>query len=168
MTESLAACKGSLIVDVQFALDEQELKELEEPPSTRQFTEWANAAYGTANVADSNAELTIRIVGIDEIMQLNRDYRQQDKATNVLSFPCDVPPGLELDSTLLGDVLICHPVVLIEAQKQDKTAHDHYAHMVVHGVFHLLGHDHQQESDAQAMEALEVKTLQTLSISDPY
>jgi len=166
MTEVSLSCKSKLIVDVQMALEEQELHEHEEPPSFEQLSEWANVTYQSVNQAPLDAELTIRVVGMSEITRLNRDYRNQDKATNVLSFP--VEAFHELSATLLGDVIICHQVIINEAIEQQKSVRNHYAHMVVHGVLHLLGYDHQAEIDTQQMESLEINILAELNISDPY
>jgi len=120
-------------------------------------------------------ELTIRIVDKDEIQALNKSYRHQDKVTNVLSFPFE-PMTLEAISAdiqpvkipLLGDIVICHDVVIEQAQQQHKLVQHHWAHMVVHGVLHLLSYDHINDEDAGIMEALEVTILQQLAISDPY
>lgn len=111
-------------------------------------------------------EVTIRMVDADESRDLNRDYRGRDRPTNVLSFPFEAPPGIELP--LLGDLVICHPLVMQEALEQDKRLEDHYAHLVVHGTLHLLGYDHIEETDAETMEQLERDILATLSIADPY
>ncbi|MBZ0328853.1 rRNA maturation RNase YbeY [Halomonas sp. ANAO-440] len=115
---------------------------------------------------ERRTEVTIRIVDADEGQALNRDYRGRDRPTNVLSFPFEAPPGIELP--LLGDLVICHPVVQQEALEQDKRLEDHYAHLVVHGTLHLLGHDHIDESEADTMEQLERDILATFSIADPY
>jgi probable rRNA maturation factor len=112
------------------------------------------------------AELSIRIVGAREGRALNRQYRDKDYATNVLSFPAELPRGVA--SPLLGDMVICAPVVAREAREQGKSARDHYAHLTVHGVLHLLGFDHQNERDATRMETLETRILATLGIADPY
>lgn len=120
-------------------------------------------------------ELTIRIVDKDEIQSLNQTYRHQDKPTNVLSFPYEgfsfdssLTPPSEMQLSLLGDLIICHEVVVAEAEQQQKTIEAHWAHMVVHGVLHLKGYDHIEDSDALFMEALEVKILNHLNFSDPY
>jgi probable rRNA maturation factor len=114
----------------------------------------------------SPAELSIRIVGSREGRALNLRYRGRDYATNVLSFPAELPPGVTLP--LLGDIVIAAPVVAREAREQDKPLRDHYAHLTVHGVLHLLGYDHQREHDAARMEALEKRILASLGIPDPY
>ncbi|ARP37512.1 rRNA maturation RNase YbeY [Vibrio syngnathi] len=113
-----------------------------------------------------NAELTVRIVDTEESHQLNHDYRGKDKPTNVLSFPFEAPPGMELD--LLGDLIICRQVVEKEAEEQSKPLLAHWAHMVVHGSLHLLGYDHIEDDEAEEMESLETEIMQTMGFEDPY
>jgi len=134
-------------------------------PSSTSFRRWVAAALRGAKHRKP-AELAIRIVDIDEARALNNDYRGKDYATNVLSFPAELPPELKLP--LLGDLAICAPVVLREASEQDKPPQDHWAHLTVHGVLHLLGYDHVVEGEAEAMEALETRVLAGLGIADPY
>lgn len=114
----------------------------------------------------ADAEVTIRIVDEAESQQLNFDYREKDKPTNVLSFPFQCPPGIELP--LLGDLVICAQVVAREAAEQGKTLQAHWAHMVVHGSLHLLGFDHINEDDAEEMEAEEIQILHDLGFANPY
>lgn len=111
-------------------------------------------------------ELTVRIVDKDEIRSLNKTYRHIDKFTNVLSFPFEMPPQIQLP--LLGDVIICHDVVVEESHQQCKTIEQHWAHMVVHGVLHLMGYDHIDAAEAKLMESLEIRILDKLNISNPY
>jgi probable rRNA maturation factor len=111
-------------------------------------------------------ELTIRLVTPEESAQLNGQYRQKHKPTNVLSFPFEAPPEIELP--LLGDLVICASVVANEAKEQNKTLEAHWAHMVTHGCLHLLGYDHINETDAQEMESLEISLLAQLGYDDPY
>lgn len=134
-------------------------------PSPISFRRWVEAALRGAKRRKA-AELSIRIVGADEGRALNRDYRGKDYATNVLSFPVELPPGVS--SPLIGDLAICAPVVLREAAEQGKTPRDHWAHLAIHGVLHLLGCDHVQEAEAIEMEALETRILAGLGIADPY
>jgi len=163
----------SLVVDVQNALSRRDNAEHDaELISDEQLSEWANLAY--SQVSDGPNEVTIRLVDEDEITQLNRDYRGKDKPTNVLSFPVesdfefiDQLEG-DADFNLLGDVIICHSVIVNEAKEQSKKVSDHYAHMVVHGILHLCGYDHQDEQEAEQMEALEVKILAVKQIANPY
>ena len=153
-----------LVVDVQIALSEAELKDSEEPPSLESLSSWASNAYSA--IADTPTEVTLRLVGKDEIVALNRDYRQQNKTTNVLSFPFQIDK--DIDISLLGDVVICHSVILDESKQQSKTSEAHYAHMVTHGILHLCGYDHQNETDAEQMELLEISILADQGFANPY
>ena len=134
-------------------------------PAPASFRRWVEAALRGAK-RRKPTELAIRIVDTDEGRALNRDYRGKDYATNVLSFPAELPPGVVLP--LLGDLAICAPVVLREATEQGKLTRDHWAHLTIHGVLHLLGYDHIKEGEAVAMEALETRILAGLGIADPY
>lgn len=111
-------------------------------------------------------ELTIRIVDREESRELNRQYRGKDAPTNVLSFPADLPA--EVDANLLGDILMCAPLVAEEAREQGKAEQAHWAHLTIHGVLHLLGHDHQEVVDAELMEGIEIALLESLGIANPY
>ena len=111
-------------------------------------------------------ELSIRLVDADEGRSLNRQYRGRDYATNVLSFAVELPSEVKLP--LLGDLVICAPVVSREASEQGKPLRAHYAHMTIHGTLHLLGYDHENDGDAESMEALERRLLAGLGIDDPY
>ncbi len=134
-------------------------------PAPASFRRWVETALRGAK-RRKTAELSIRIVDVDEGRALNHDYRGKDYATNVLSFPLELPPGVILP--LIGDLAICAPVVLREAAEQGKTPRDHWAHLTIHGVLHLLGHDHVDDAEAIAMEALETRILAGLGIADPY
>ena len=129
-------------------------------PAPATLRAWALAALGR-----EKGELNIRIVGDEESRQLNHQYRGKDKPTNVLSFQGE--PELER-LPVLGDLVICAPVVAREAVEQGKPARAHWAHMVIHGCLHLLGHDHEQDSEALRMEALETRILKRLGFSNPY
>ncbi len=131
-------------------------------PSDQQFARWVSAALHQ----HGDAELLIRLVDRRESRQLNTRYRNKNKATNVLSFPADLPK--EVGLALLGDIIICAPVVAEEARDQHKTAEAHWAHLTIHGILHLLGHDHQLEEEASAMESIERKILKSLGFPDPY
>ena len=148
----------TLELDVQIALDLPGL------PAEADFRRWAEAALAGADY-QQDAELTLRIVNEAESAALNETYRHKQGPTNVLSFPFEAPP--EIDSALLGDIVICAPVVLREAIVQGKTPEAHWAHLVAHGVLHLLGYDHD-ETQAEAMEALEIRILAGLGFPDPY
>ena len=134
-------------------------------PSSASFRRWAEATLRGARRRKAT-ELSIRIVDTPEGRALNRDYRGKDYATNVLSFPAELPPGVALP--LIGDLAICAPVVAREAAEQGKAPRDHWAHMTVHRVLHLLGYDHLEDAEAEAMEALETRILAGLGIADPY
>lgn len=136
-------------------------------PAATSFRRWVAAALA-GRIRD--ADLAIRIVDNEEGQALNRHYRDKDYATNVLSFPAERPPGLPKNARfpLLGDLVICAPVVAREAAEQGKPVNAHYAHITVHGVLHLLGWDHENDADAQAMEQLEREILAGLGIADPY
>ncbi|NNH86754.1 rRNA maturation RNase YbeY [Acinetobacter terrae] len=120
---------------------------------------------------DQDCEIGIACVDNDESHKLNLEYRQKDKPTNVLSFPSDIPEEILplLDAWPMGDLVICIPVVLQEAIDQSKTPIEHFTHMLVHGVLHLMGYDHEtSEADAEEMEALEIKILAKLGFDNPY
>jgi probable rRNA maturation factor len=132
-------------------------------PSAASFRKWAAAA---AQGRIRRADLAIRLVDTKEGRALNRHYRGKDYATNVLSFPAELPEGVTLP--LLGDLVICAPVVAKEAAEQGKPPLAHYAHLTVHGVLHLLGLDHEDEREAEAMEQMEREILAALGLPDPY
>ncbi|MGB0133503.1 rRNA maturation RNase YbeY [Dokdonella sp.] len=134
-------------------------------PARSSFQTWLEAALRGARRRRAT-ELSIRLVDAEEGRALNREYRHRDYATNVLSFPSDLIP--EMDSPMIGDLAICVPVVIREATEQGKSVRDHFAHMTVHGTLHLLGYDHEVDTDAEQMEALERKVLGNLDIADPY
>jgi probable rRNA maturation factor len=120
---------------------------------------------------DVDCEIGIACVDVSESQELNLQYREKDKPTNVLSFPSDIPEEMLslLDAEPLGDLVICIPVVLQEATEQQKTPSDHFTHLLVHGILHLLGYDHEtSEAEAEEMEALEIEILKKLGIANPY
>jgi len=144
-------------------------------PSVTALRRWALAAHRTAvarlprarrSAAPADAEICIRIVGAAASRRLNAGYRGNDKPTNVLSFPA-APIERELDGSL-GDLVICAPVVAAEAREQRKARAEHWAHMVVHGVLHLHGYDHETARQARVMEGLEVEILRGFGYQDPY
>ena len=120
----------------------------------------------TASLREPTPELSIRITDNEEAADLNQAYRAKAGPTNVLSFPADVPA--ETGSGLLGDLVICAPLVQREAAQQKKPEEAHWAHLVIHGVLHLLGHDHQVPAEAEQMEALEIDLLGHLGFPNPY
>jgi probable rRNA maturation factor len=174
-----------LAVDIQFATRRNGV------PHARTLRRWAIDALSAAQQRStsnlqpraSSRSVTIRIVGAAESRRLNRNWRGKDKPTNVLSFPSDpgsaaqrvskrasLATAYSLQSTALplGDLAICAPVVAREAREQGKSPHSHWAHMIVHGVLHLLGYDHENDRDAHRMESTEIRILQQFGYSDPY
>lgn len=146
----------SVLVDIQPATEG-------EIPTEEQFQRWAEAAL---DEVEQDCELSIRLVDEDESADLNYRYRGKNGPTNVLSFPFEAP--IDLEPRLLGDLVICIPVVEREAREQGKAVSDHWAHMVVHGCLHLLGYDHIEDEEAEQMEALEIQILDSLNIINPY
>ena len=149
-------------IDIQVASDAGDI------PSVDLICTWVDRAAVAAGRQDA-AAVSVRIVDEAEMQTLNREYRDQDKATNVLSFPAGDIDGLPPEETgPLGDIVVCAGVVAREAGEQGKVLADHWGHMVVHGTLHLLGYDHVSEPDAAAMEGLEREILAGLGIADPY
>lgn len=146
-----------VLIDLQLALPESASL-----PSEAQITQWATAAVQS----DDPVEICARIVDLDESQELNRDYRGKDKPTNVLSFPFEAPEHIDLN--LLGDLVLCAPVIEQEAREQGKTLEAHWAHMIVHGTLHLQGYDHIEDDEAEAMEQLEIQILGGLGFANPY
>lgn len=143
-------------------------RESEEPsPGDAALGAAVDAAIKVAGAAlDGDVELSLRIVDRQEIRALNHRYRHRDRATNVLSFPSELPPGLPFRH--LGDIVVCAPIVAEEAQAQGKAEEAHWAHMMVHGTLHLLGHDHEEDEEAEEMESLETLALAQLNLPCPY
>ncbi|MFP3872977.1 MAG: rRNA maturation RNase YbeY [Thiohalophilus sp.] len=133
-------------------------------PNEADIQRWVSAALEAEQRRD--AELTVRIVDETESAELNAQYRHKSGPTNVLSFPFECPPEVELN--LLGDLVICAPVVQREAQAQGKEEQAHWAHMVVHGTLHLLGYDHLQQDEAEEMENREISIMNELGYANPY
>lgn len=158
----------AVIVDLQIADDGDD----HPPPSS--IEHWLTTAISCAQQHVDNTtaspdvefELTVRIVDRQEITALNHQYRHKNKATNVLSFPAELPDHIDLP--LLGDLVICADVVRQEAIEQHKTLTAHWAHMLVHGTLHLLGYDHIDDDEAKEMEDLEVIILDKLEVANPY
>lgn len=139
-----------LYLTTQFASEHTNL------PGKQQFAKWAKAALNV------DTEVTIRVVDEKEGRELNSMYRGKDYATNVLTFPLTETPHL------MGDIIICAPVVESEAQFQQKSIEAHYAHLTVHGILHLHGYDHEIEAQAELMESIEISILAKLGYSNPY
>jgi probable rRNA maturation factor len=132
-------------------------------PDQEQIQRWVDAALDGFN---QDTEIVVRIVDEKESAELNEQYRLKPGPTNILSFPVEVPEGIELN--LLGDLVVCAPVLEKEALEQHKTLTDHWAHIIVHGVLHLLGYDHIDETQAELMESKEITILNKLNIKNPY
>ena len=147
----------TVTVDLQIAYEGQ-------VPEQALFQRWAEAALQEDVTED--CELSIRLVEVEESAELNNTYRAKTGPTNVLSFPFDSP--IPMEPKLLGDLVICVPIVEKEALEQAKQLENHWAHLVVHGCLHLLGYDHIEDDQAEEMEAFEVEILQTLVIDNPY
>ena len=154
---------SALDLEVQYAIHGAAIASQQDVPTQNQFRSWVAAALAPVN---HSVEMVIRVVDQQESRQLNNRYRGKDKPTNVLSFPFAAPAGI--DSDHLGDLVICAALVKREARQQQKREIDHWAHMVVHGVLHLRGLDHQTEERAREMEELEKQILAGFGIEDPY
>jgi len=158
----------SAFLDIQLATNSTEI------PEQEAIQLWLDCLLSHLQI--DNKEITVRIVDLEEIQQLNLQYRGKDKATNVLSFPFEMPElnlpdGEQLDdsmSNFLGDIVICAQVVTQEAEQQNKLLKHHWAHMLIHGTLHLIGYDHINEQEAEEMEGIEIAILQKLAIDDPY
>ncbi len=140
----------------QIKLSVQIASKLANIPSKAQFKKWAKAALRV------DTEVTIRIVDEEEGRALNSQFRGKDYATNVLTFPLTEEPHL------MGDIVLCAPVVAAEASAQHKSLEAHFAHLTVHGVLHLHGYDHQIDEQAGLMESIEVQILTKLGYANPY
>lgn len=155
--------KNRTVKNVNIEVQRTNVAVLGRIPAAARIQQWAIAALGRrANGQD----ITVRVVGKVEMARLNRRYRGKTGPTNVLSFHADVPPGVE--TNLLGDIVICADVVWREAQQQGKRIQAHWCHMVVHGVLHLLGYDHENDRDAKSMERHETTILLGLGFAKPY
>ena len=143
-------------------VDLQNDGKLESVPAEKHFREWVSAALQQSY---PDLEQTIRIVDETESCELNNRYRGKSSATNVLAFPGE---NEVLDYDCLGDLVICAPLVVAEASDQGKTVEAHWAHLVVHGMLHLQGFDHENDTESRAMEALEIEILRGLGVSNPY
>ncbi len=147
-------------LDLQLALEHDR-----EVPELSSLKLWAETALKTAGY-EKPSEITVRLVESAEIQELNRTYRKLDRPTNILSFPFECPDEVELP--LLGDLVICDEILRREAQEQQKSYEEHFAHLIIHGTLHLLGYDHIEDKDAEEMESLETQALAALGYPDPY
>lgn len=144
-------------ISIQIATDEAP------SPKKGVLRQWANTVLKTQS---KQGEITIRVVSIDEMTTLNKTFRKKEGPTNVLSFPYDIPTGIAIP--MLGDIVICAKIVANEAKEQHITWEAHWAHMVVHGIYHLLGYDHETDHDAICMERLESNSMRSLGFNNPY
>lgn len=153
-----------LILDIQNSVNI-------ETPSNETLKKWVHLALSDQGLEESAIEISIRIINKEEMQQLNETYRGKTGPTNILSFPFVPPPGLPEEATsvrLLGDIVICAPLATEEARQQGKDTIGHWSHLVIHGVLHLLGYDHEHDKEATLMEALEIKLLKVLGFPHPY
>jgi len=154
---------SSPIIDIEIVSDDAAI------PSIDEITDWVRRTLDAVPRPPQGAELAVRVVDALEMQSLNREHRQKDAPTNVLSFPIGEIQGLPAAAgNFLGDIVVCATVVRREASEQDKHLNDHWAHMLVHGTLHLLGYDHQIDKEAAKMEALEQRVLAQHGVSNPY
>ena len=153
-------------VNVEISISDSIESGEDDVPEPGLLQRWATAAY----LGETPAIASLRLTSADEIQQLNKDYRHKDKATNVLSFPMELPEdiGIDLPENILGDIALCVSVINDEASQQNKSRDSHWAHMVVHGMLHLQGYDHVDEAEAAVIEKLEIDILNKLNFPDPY
>jgi probable rRNA maturation factor len=147
----------SIMMEIQNASESVTL------PENKFITEWANQALDEKH---KDAEVTLRVVDINEGQMLNKEWRNKDYATNVLSFP--VGETIEQAPNLLGDIVICAPIVEQEAKEQGKTTEAHWAHLIIHGILHLQGYDHESGEEAELMETKEIQILKNIGYANPY
>lgn len=145
----------------ELASDAGELSD-DDVPEPELLQSWADAAY----LGETPAVASLLVTTTDEVKLLNKQYRNKDKPTNVLSFPMESPA--EIDVSLLGDIVLCAPVIKQEAEQQSRSEVSHWAHMVVHGMLHLQGYDHIENDEAVQMEQLEIEILAQLGFANPY
>lgn len=141
----------------------QNVSEFDSIPENELITNWATQALDQEH---QEAEITLRVVDIEEGLELNKEWRKKDSATNVLSFP--VGEVIEQAPNLLGDIVICAPIVEQEAKQQGKSSEAHWAHLIIHGILHLQGYDHESEEEANVMETKEIQVLKKIGYANPY
>ncbi|MBL1142633.1 MAG: rRNA maturation RNase YbeY [Proteobacteria bacterium] len=144
-------------------MDIQNVSGIDTLPADESIIKWAQQALEDQH---KNAEITLRVVNIDEGKTLNNAWRKKDYATNVLSFP--VGETIAQAPDLLGDIVICAPIVEEEAKKQKKTIEAHWAHLIIHGILHLQGYDHESDEEAAIMESKEIQILNRIGYANPY
>ncbi len=144
-------------------MDIQNVSGFDALPKNELIIKWAEQALDGQH---KDAEITLRVVDINEGRALNKEWRKKDTATNVLSFP--VGESIEHAPNLLGDIVVCAPVVEQEAKEQGKAIDAHWAHLVIHGILHLQGYDHESDEEANVMETKEIKILKKIGYANPY
>ena len=152
------------LVDIQWCIEDRD-----QMPDDDLIQQWAQVSLSDLHARD--VELCLRVVSEPEIQCLNKKYRGSDRPTNVLSFPNETPAGRTVDENgriLLGDIIVCKDVVQRESRSQDKSVDAHFAHLLIHGILHLQGHDHSVDDQACEMEAIEKRLLLNLGYEDPY
>ena len=149
---------------IMIKVDIQRVTTSPELPENQQIRSWVKSTM--AAVDKKNRELTVRIVDEEEGTQLNEHWRKKKGSTNVLSFPSG--DAKQYTPGLLGDIVLCAPVIIREAGEQKKTLESHWAHMIIHGTLHLLGYDHIKAEEAEEMELLEIRILESLGYKNPY
>ena len=135
-------------------------------PLNKSFTQWVCAVLNIAASNEQSISIVVRIVDEDESAYLNYRYRKKNRPTNVLTFSYN--PIFSIEAPISGDIVICAPITIKEANEQNKTIEEHFAHLTVHGVLHLLGYDHKKEKDAKKMEKFEISILKYLGYKNPY
>ena len=161
MKAKTRASNTTLEIDIQYALDKD--ADQSTLPQTTDFSNWVGAALSGRK---EDAQLSIRIVDETESTYLNETYRHKTGPTNVLSFPAEY--STEIPISLIGDIVICAPIVVKEARAQGKDTLAHWAHMTIHGTLHLLGFDHDNDNNAEKMESIEIDILKQLGFDNPY
>jgi probable rRNA maturation factor len=152
------------LIGVEVAVEDERWAELGDPDG---FVRWAVDAIADLSSLADDSEISLLFADDATVQDLNTTWRGQDKPTNVLSFPAEIPPG-HPGPRPLGDVVLAYETVAREAAAENKSLRDHAAHLVIHGVLHLLGHDHETDGEADAMEALEIEALSRLGVANPY
>ena len=153
-----------IILDLQNVIDSKQI------PDLSNMKKWISATLENLNANFNQPEVTIRVVSLAESQELNHQYRDKNQPTNVLSFPFEVPEMIPVEdfAEFLGDLVICEDIIVQEAKEQKKSLESHWAHMIIHGLLHLVGFDHITAKDAEEMEGIEVKVLAELGFANPY
>ena len=153
-----------IILDLQNVVDSKQI------PDLSKMKKWVSKTLENLNANFNQPEITIRVVSLAESQELNHQYRDKNQPTNVLSFPFEVPEMIPVEdfAEFLGDLVVCEDIIVQEAKEQKKSLESHWAHMIIHGLLHLVGFDHITAKDAEEMEGIEVKVLAELGFANPY